>query len=94
MLIFLPENQEDTAIEHVPAAWANTRGLDGIIVVGASNSDGIPQWFSQRGDVVSVYAPGFNITCASNDQNNIIRGSGTSMGMTSLLSNLVSSNRS
>ncbi|CRG84196.1 Sexual differentiation process putative subtilase-type proteinase isp6 [Talaromyces islandicus] len=69
----------NNAITHFPAAYADSNRYDGVIVVGASNDDGVPMYFSQTGGHVSVYAPGWNITCASNNGNNIVRLAGTSM---------------
>ncbi|KAI9758661.1 MAG: hypothetical protein M4579_002909 [Chaenotheca gracillima] len=67
---------ESPEVDVYPASLAPTVPL---IVVGASDKEGNPAPFSQRGEKVTVWAPGQQLTCASNNGNYGQLSDGTSV---------------
>jgi subtilisin family serine protease len=65
-------------VDGYPALFADVNPL---IVVSSVDNAGSKSWFSQGGPLVSVYAPGEDITCASNVGDGSVQESGTSLGM-------------
>ena len=66
--------------ENVDASQSSPARVQEVITVGASTIDDQRAFFSNYGDVVDIYAPGLNITSASNkDDFGTLSLSGTSM---------------
>lgn len=77
-LIDLPLQPLHENVDGYPALFANSGP---VIVVGSVDKNGKKSWFSQGGPLVSVHAPGEDITCARNTGTGTTQQTGTSLCM-------------